>query len=211
MTNPSSEPTKIAVVVIRASTSHASVLARALRIRGHAPTQLFGLTDKPRPRSPLRSGYRQACAAEHPGAADLVGDALDGRTLGPIKHGHGRPPSFQLTEVASAVTRVHAARRSPSICLSQAASGFQLANVRVTTQSKTQRFLIFTLRLSLTMSSGGVILRSSGRCSSSTPPLAATACGPRFRPTTRRPQSDAHPHNEPMALVAFIATTLPAA
>jgi hypothetical protein len=37
-------------------------------------------------------------------------------------------------------------------------------------------------------------------------PLAATACGARFRPTTHRPPSDANQPSEPMALVALSAT-----
>src|SRR5882672_8169432 len=41
---------------------------------------------------------RRACSLEHPGTADLAGDALHGRTLGPIERRHGSTSfSFQLT------------------------------------------------------------------------------------------------------------------
>jgi hypothetical protein len=47
---------------------------------------------------------------EHPGAADLARDTLDGRALRPVKRCHDRPPSLQLMEFP----RRHAGSRGTS-------------------------------------------------------------------------------------------------
>src|SRR5688572_28826419 len=45
--------------------------------------------------------YRQTRALEHPGATHLAGDALDSRTLGPVKGGHLlETPDFRLRQKA---------------------------------------------------------------------------------------------------------------
>ena len=60
-------------------------------------------------------GDGQTRALEHPGAAHLAGDALDGRALGPVKRlPLFRTPSSRLRQNALAVTRAHAASRSPA-------------------------------------------------------------------------------------------------
>lgn len=41
--------------------------------------------------------HRSACALEHPRAAYLARDALDGRALGPVKRCHRWTPSIQIT------------------------------------------------------------------------------------------------------------------
>src|SRR4030088_2081408 len=54
-------------------------------------------------------GHGQARALEHPGAAHLTRNALDGWTLGPVKQCHSRTSSSRLRQTGLAVTRVHAA------------------------------------------------------------------------------------------------------
>ena len=79
-------------------------------------------------------GHGQACTARYPRASDSVGDALDGRTLRPVKRCHG-PTSYpsSVRDVVPAVTLVQAAPRRPSRHRSQLEIRFQLANVWLTT------------------------------------------------------------------------------
>ena len=53
------------------------------------------------------------------------------RALGPIERCHGRTSKLQLMGSRVGRHAVHAARRSPSICLSQAAIRFQLVKIWV--------------------------------------------------------------------------------